>query len=318
MSSPQIEIIHADVTTVDADVLVLKYARAFHGADRAIASLIPQLNKGLKLTEGQHAAFDGGLRIRPSQVLFLGVTDLRHFDYAAIREFGRDAILLVAKQYPGARTVAMTIHGVGYGLDEREAFNAQVAGFLEAIESRQTGQIQSIRITERNPNRVERLAALLRIIVTPPSIQQTAPRNKLSTTIDAGISSEAKRHVFVAMPFGKDMSDVYDFGIKEPVNEAGLLCERVDMTVFTGDILHRIKERIDTASLIIADLTGANPNVYLEVGYAWGKARRTVLIVNKKDKLKFDVQGQRCLKYQSIKELRQHMCANLLELTSGT
>jgi hypothetical protein len=33
-----------------------------------------------------------------------------------------------------------------------------------------------------------------------------------------------------------------------------------------------VKQRIRGASLVIADLTTANLNVYLEVGYAWAAA----------------------------------------------
>lgn len=73
---------------------------------------------------------------------------------------------------------------------------------------------------------------------------------------------------YAAMPFNKELQDVYVFGIQGPVNEAGYLCERMDMVSFTGDILARIKSRIETAALVIADLSGANANVYLEVGYA--------------------------------------------------
>jgi hypothetical protein len=39
--------------------------------------------------------------------------------------------------------------------------------------------------------------------------------------------------------------------------------------VFTGDVLERVKSQIVASTAIIAVLTGANPNVYLEVGYAW-------------------------------------------------
>ena len=49
---------------------------------------------------------------------------------------------------------------------------------------------------------------------------------------------------------------------------AGYLCERAYMSSFTGDVLSWVKERIDSAVLLVADLSGANPNVYLEVGYA--------------------------------------------------
>jgi hypothetical protein len=98
------------------------------------------------------------------------------------------------------------------------------------------------------------------------------------------------------------------------VNAAGFLCERVDMATFTGDILTRIKSRIETAALIVADLTGANPNVYLEVGYAWGKDRPTLLLTKKSDELKFDVRGQRCLVYKNIADLAKKLEADLAAL----
>ena len=67
------------------------------------------------------------------------------------------------------------------------------------------------------------------------------------------------------------MRDVWTFGIQQPVRDLGLLCERLDQEAFTGDILSRIRSGIAQALLVIADLTGCNPNVFLEVGYAWGK-----------------------------------------------
>ena len=75
-----------------------------------------------------------------------------------------------------------------------------------------------------------------------------------------------------------------------------------------------MRSRIENAELVIADLTGANPNVYLEVGYAWGKARPTVLVINKSDELRFDVHGQRCLRYQSIKHLENQLSNELKNL----
>ena len=52
---------------------------------------------------------------------------------------------------------------------------------------------------------------------------------------------------------------------------AGYLGERADLATFTGDVMDWVRARISSANLVIADLTSANPNVYLEVGYAWGK-----------------------------------------------
>lgn len=118
-------------------------------------------------------------------------------------------------------------------------------------------------------------------------------------------------HVFVAMPFRKDMDDVFYYGIQRPVHAAGFLCERIDQDSFTGDILDRVKKRIETAAIVIAELSGANPNVYLEVGYAWGKGRPTVLLVKDPQELCFDVRGQRCLTYERIMELEESLTKEL-------
>jgi hypothetical protein len=130
----------------------------------------------------------------------------------------------------------------------------------------------------------------------------------------AGINSEDKPLIFVAMPFDKKMDDIFHYGIRNAVNSAGFLCERVDEVVFTGDILDLIKRRIGKASLVIADLTTANPNVYLEVGYAWGLGIPTVLIVQDFEELKFSLKGQKCIIYSGIRELEEKLSKELLGL----
>ena len=94
----------------------------------------------------------------------------------------------------------------------------------------------------------------------------------------------------------------------------GRLCERIDQAVFAGDILARILHRIETADVVVADLTGQNPNVYLEVGYAWAKERPTILLVQDVADLRFDVQGQRCIIYDSIRELETRLEEELVHV----
>jgi nucleoside 2-deoxyribosyltransferase len=118
------------------------------------------------------------------------------------------------------------------------------------------------------------------------------------------------------MPFRKEMEDVFYYGIQQPVHTAGMLCERVDKSAFTGGIMDYVKNRIETAAVVIAELTGANPNVYLEVGYAWGKGRPTILITRDEKELHFDVQGQKCLTYETIKELEGFLHRELKEMIS--
>lgn len=101
------------------------------------------------------------------------------------------------------------------------------------------------------------------------------------------------------------MYDIFHYGIRGAVNKAGYLCERADEDYFTGDIMERVKLRIRQADLVLADLTQANANVYLEVGYAWGCNKQTILLVQDSNELKFDVKAQRCLVYSGIKELEE-------------
>jgi hypothetical protein len=67
----------------------------------------------------------------------------------------------------------------------------------------------------------------------------------------------------------------------------------------------------------VADLTDANPNVYLEVGYAWGRGVNTVLIVADGDELKFDVRTQRCLAFRSIRHLQELLTSELKSLQAA-
>jgi len=307
----------ADIIDFSCDVLVLKFAQAFYGADALVANLLksnhledvaPRLNKFVLISSEE--------KLSAKNVLFVGVLPLYEFDYAQIREFTSYSMQILAKKMSDAKHVAMTIHGIGYGLDEKESFLAQIAGLFDALNTNTVpASLRRITIVERNYGRATRLKQILERHLPSESftkrenlMEQFAASPAISS---AGIQSNDKPHIFVAMPFSKEMEDVYRFGIQNPVNAAGFLCERVDMAIFIGDILTRIKSRIETSSLVIADLTGGNPNVYLEVGYAWGKERPTLLIAKSSDELKFDVKSQRCIIYENISDLERKLQADL-------
>jgi hypothetical protein len=91
-----------------------------------------------------------------------------------------------------------------------------------------------------------------------------------------------------------------------------------DLAAFTGDVLEWVRSRIRSAHLVVADLTDANPNVYLEVGYAWGVGIPTVLVVKNREHLKFNVGGQRCLEYKKIKDLEDLLTVELKRLQIDT
>jgi hypothetical protein len=46
--------------------------------------------------------------------------------------FARKSLAVLATTLPSVSRVAMTLHGVGYGLDEVESFRSELAGLLDA------------------------------------------------------------------------------------------------------------------------------------------------------------------------------------------
>jgi nucleoside 2-deoxyribosyltransferase len=112
---------------------------------------------------------------------------------------------------------------------------------------------------------------------------------------------------FVLMPFDAAFDDIYKFGIKETAEKLGIRAERVDEQIFHKEnILERIYSQIDAADFIIADLTGRNPNVFYETGYAHAKGKLCLLLTSKADDIPFDLKHHRHIIYgDSIQNLRQ-------------
>lgn len=309
----------ADIRNFSCDVLVLKFAQNFFGADELVANLLrPNRLVELSPRPGKFVLLPSQGKLAARNILFVGTLPPNEFDYGQVREFANTSLRILAEQMPTTEHVAMTIHGAGFGLDEKESFTAQIAGLFDALrQNAAPPSLKRITIVDRNP---ERAASLERFLQENFPPQLSRPEKHLherdySSSIfeNVGARSNDKPHIFVAMPF-TGTRDVYKFGIEGPVQAAGFLCERMDMTSYIGDILTRIKSRIETASLVIADLTGANANVYLEVGYAWGKERPTLLIAKKGEELKFDVAGQRSIIYEDISDLAEKLAVDLAKL----
>lgn len=306
--STTIDILHADVLDTPCDVLVLKYADGFYGADALVAHRLGLHVSHFDVRPGLSKLVETKGKLPAPAVLFCGVGSLWEFGYSEIREFARRALTTIESLDCTSSTVAMTMHGTGYGLDEREAFTAQVAGLMEQLTANKgAARPKRIVIVEKEFERYKRLEAFLRQVMADTGFVRPIPEATVARPAlpDAGTKSDQKKHVFVAMPYNAEMEDTYEFGIRQPINDAGCLCERCDHDVFTGDILDRIKHRISTATVVVADMTGSNPNVYLEVGFAWGKGVPTLLVAREGEDLKFDVKTQKCLYYRNITHLRR-------------
>jgi hypothetical protein len=323
----QFDVVNDDVLTFPTDVLALKYAQGLHGADLAVAEAldVPEGVLHARLSQpGSYHLLPGQNLLAAARVLFVGVASLWHFRYAQIREFAARVLSALEEAAPQTRHLAVTIHGVNYGLDELESFTAEVAGFLDGhARGEVPPSLERITFVEYNAKRAARLTTALHhllpegLTMSPRSTTLPPPSVNGRSLPSAGHESEAKPHVFVAMPFIDEFDDIYHYAIEPAVRAAGFLCERADTRSFSGDILDWLKGRIQTAAFVIADLSTANPNVYLEVGYAWGFKRPTILLTRDLNDLKFDVRSQRCVIYKRIRDLEESLKRELGEMVAA-
>jgi len=324
----KVRVEEGDALNYRVDVLAVKYAQAYYGLDAAIVQRFEEAGipcDKLQPPPHQFELVSSHGQLTAPKVLFYGVESLREFRYQQIREFSRGVLQTLAKTAPDTEHVGLTLHGANYGLDEVEAFEAEIAGLVDAVvEGKIPENLKLITIIERNTTRTARLNKSLKellpsgfivIEARPLSDEEEKSKDRLRA---AGYASESKPTVFVAMPFDESMDDTYHYGISGAVRKVGFVCERADKSAFTGEILAWIKQRIQTANLLIADLSMANANVYLEVGYAWGCNIPTVLVVRDEKELEFDLKGQRCLVYDNkIKKLEEMLYKELSKLVKN-
>ncbi len=91
------------------------------------------------------------------------------------------------------------------------------------------------------------------------------------------------------MPFDSSFDDIYKFGIKGAAEDAGAYAERIDEQIFSEGILDRVFNQINKADVIVADMTGRNPNVFYEVGYAHALGKIVLLLTQQADDIPFDL-----------------------------
>lgn len=91
------------------------------------------------------------------------------------------------------------------------------------------------------------------------------------------------------MPFSKSFDNVYKLAIKQAADAAGAFALRLDEQMYGEGMLERIYMEIGKADVLVADMTGHNPNVFYEVGYSHALNKVTLLITQNAADIPFDL-----------------------------
>ena len=107
-----------------------------------------------------------------------------------------------------------------------------------------------------------------------------------------------ENHCFYLGPFSEPFDTIYTDHVVKAVISEDFTIERADEIFGTQPIIEDIWEGINSASIIVADVTGRNPNVMYEVGMAHTIGKPVVIITQKIDDVPFDLKHYRCLIYE--------------------
>ena len=120
------------------------------------------------------------------------------------------------------------------------------------------------------------------------------------TFTDCDINSQLPE-IFIISQFGDIYDQLYDGVIKPLCDKNNIKPIRADEISNSSVILDDIIKYIQTANIIIADITPNNPNVFYELGYAHAIGKEVILLCerDKRAGLPFDISGYRTIFYEN-------------------
>jgi hypothetical protein len=91
--------------------------------------------------------------------------------------------------------------------------------------------------------------------------------------------TKTTKSLFVVSPFGYPYDEMYANIIQPAAAAAGIEAQRADRAFQLGFVMcTKICKLMQEADYVVADLTEDNPNVFYELGLAWGFGKKVVLV----------------------------------------
>lgn len=131
--------------------------------------------------------------------------------------------------------------------------------------------------------------------------------NYIKSTINSIANLETslpKKKCFVIMPFSStntcsedEWTDIFENVIKPSVEQPGINYDCIRANLVIGNIIRDILVNLNTADVVIADLTDQNPNVFYELGVRHALRDATILISQNINHVPFDLRHYMTLIY---------------------
>lgn len=102
---------------------------------------------------------------------------------------------------------------------------------------------------------------------------------------------------FVLMPFGGWYDRYYEEIYRPAIKDAGFEPFRADDLFNTGSVVEQIWEQVNKSKVLLAELTGKNPNVFYELGLSHASCKPVVFVTGALNDVPFDLRHLRHITY---------------------
>jgi Domain of unknown function (DUF4062) len=102
---------------------------------------------------------------------------------------------------------------------------------------------------------------------------------------------------FVLMPFQDQFFEAYEAAVAPAVERCGLTAKHAGEMFGNREIIEDIWDSICSARVVIADVTGRNPNVFYELGVCHTLGKECIVMTQADADVPFDIRHRRYLRY---------------------
>ncbi|CED57295.1 membrane protein [Aliivibrio wodanis] len=122
---------------------------------------------------------------------------------------------------------------------------------------------------------------------------------------------------FVLTPFNSMFDSDYK-AVKGFFTEYGYKCERGDDLKVTHNVLGHIIKKMASAEIVVANISGRNPNVFYELGIAHALGKDVIIIAKSPKDITFDVASGQVIIYQNEEQLKSELNQWLVSILKRT
>lgn len=192
-------------------------------------------------------------------------------------------------------------HYRGENLPDRKFFENALSDSFKVPEEKHSEFIEIFNESLASAKLIEKIGDKYRVIdisSDPTSSSSLVDSTSEIKKLGKSVTIAATDSCFVMMPFASPLGDYYQKIYEPAIRKAGLNPIRADHDIFgTGKIIDQIWNGINSAKVLITELTKRNPNVFYELGLAHALKKPVVLVSSNEEDVPFDLQHIRVIYY---------------------